>query len=88
MTPTQTLAVSALVSAVVAAVVARATVRRWITHAVGEPAPNGAQTALRCSMCGAPVASVSEGIEHVDDVHGLRLDAADAERVLTSHADV
>ena len=83
MTLIQTIAVSALVSAACAYVVARYTLRRWMTHAGGETAQNAAQAALRCSMCGTPVRSVDAGLDHVEDVHGMRLGPEDAETVLT-----
>ena len=81
------LAVTLALAAVVAWLVARLTLARWIHRTVGEvasrPAQRASEQSVRCGMCGEAVAGVQGGIEHVDEVHGLRIGREDAETVLT-----
>lgn len=72
-----TLLTSALLAAATAAVVAWLTARLVVTRPAHRPEQQRAQPPC-CGVCGRPVESVDAGIEHMDDVHGLRVDRADA----------
>lgn len=75
--------ITAALTVATAAVVAWLVARLAVTQPIHRPHPDPAQQRV-CAACGDPVQSTAQAKEHITDVHGLAVDAAEVEDLLTT----